>query len=534
MRPRNRAARFGAAIGLVTVITGTAIALHDSPLAAHEKDDRGRGSPSPNIVLVMTDDQALSQMNPAVMPKVSKLLAAKGTQFDNAYLTTPDCCPSRATLLTGQYGHNNGVLRNVYPLLKHKTNVLPVWLKRAGYVTAHIGRFLNVYHRNRKPLKPAPGWAEWHTLLFPDEARYYDYDLSANGRRVHHADKPRDYSTRVFHRTAMRLVRRYVPRRPPLYLELDEVAPHVQKGTYLPPPQCNPIPDPRDEGLFSDAPLPEPPSFNETDMSDKPSFVRSALAPLNDRQLTRMKRNYRCGLAALRAVDRSVGRIFHEIKRLGELGRTVFIFYTDNGSFYGEHRIALGKLNPYEEAASTPLIMRVPRQYLDGRRAVTHVSEPVANIDLAPTILRLAHAKPCRGARRCRTMDGRSLTGLIAGETPAWASDRPIGLELDLGKGTSRQLVCKYAGVRASDQVLIKHLWVNDPSSDRCIRDNEWERYDLTNDPFELDNLCFGGDAANCPEGDAEQHLRKLLRRIKHCEGIRGRDPRPPNGYYCD
>jgi arylsulfatase A-like enzyme len=329
------------------------------------------------------------------------------------------------------------------------------------------------------------------------------------------------------------LVRRYLPRRHPLYLQMDVVTPHVEQRTDLRPPQCNPIPDPRDVGLFSDAHLPHPPSFDEADMRDKPSFMR-ALAPLRNWQVAKMTRNYRCGLAALQSLDRSVGRIYHQVKRLGELRQTVFIFYTDNGVFFGEHRIPLGKVNPYEEALSTPLIMRVPRHYLHGRRPVAHVSEPVANIDFAPTILRLAHAKPCRRAGDCRTMDGRALTPLISGRTAAWAADRPIGLEINLQRGKADHPACEYTGVRIDDQVLINYLRAKDPGSDGCVPDNEWERYDLAKDPFELDNLCFGGAFANCPQDQSAQELQRQLTRIQHCAGVAGRDRRTADRPYCD
>jgi N-acetylglucosamine-6-sulfatase len=520
-------------LGLVVLlIAGTATAAAGSR-ASKPRDRDGRGT-QPNIVLVMTDDQALSMMRREVMPNVTELLADQGTSFDRAYLTTPLCCPSRATLLTGQYGHNNGVLRNVYDLLKDKNNVLPVWLRQAGYVTAHVGKFMNLYRRGHRELAPAPGWSEWHTLVWSGEENYYVYDMSVNGKRVHHGQDPRDYSTRVFNRTSKRLIRRYIPRSRPLFLEVDEVAPHPARFPH-PVPACNPPPDPRDAGLFNDEPLPQPPSFNEHDVSDKPAFMRS-VPLLNNNQITRMTRTYRCGLAALRGVDRTVGRIYDEIKRLGELGRTVFIFYSDNGMLYGEHRIPGGKLNPYEEAASTPLIMRVPSRYLPGHHpAVAHVAAPVANIDLAPTIIRLADAKPCPPRGRCRTMDGRSLTALLAGRTPAWAEERPIGIELGRVRGKKNHAVCRYDGVRSFNQVLIRHRFVaEDFAPYKCIRDDQWERYDLTNDPFELNNLCVGGDVANCPVSESEQRLRKLMWRIHDCAGIAGRDPRPASGHYCD
>jgi arylsulfatase A-like enzyme len=246
-----------------------------------------------------------------------------------------------------------------------------------------------------------------------------------------------------------------------------------------------------------------------------------------------MRRNYRCGLAALRSVDRSVARVYLEIKRLGALGRTVFIFYTDNGTFHGEHRIPLGKVDPYEESVSTPLIMRVPPRYLGGTNPVAHVSEPVANIDFAPTILQLAHAQPCRREEICRTMDGRSLTPLISGRTPSWATDPPIGFEINLRAGIANHPACEYAGVRADDQVLINYVRARAPGSDGCVADDEWERYDLANDPFELRNLCFGGDYANCPSDQFGQELQSLLTQIRYCAGVPGRDPQTGDRPYC-
>ena len=516
-------------LGLGLLVLCASVPAFAAPAGARTAP--ARASRQPNIILFQTDDQALSQFNGTSMPEVTKYLADKGTQFDHAYLTTPLCCPSRATLLTGQYGHNNGVLRNLYPLLKDQGSVLPVWLRRAGYVTAHVGKFLNAYHPHLNPLAPAPGWTQWHTLLNP--GHYYDYDLSVNGRRVHYGENPSDYSTRVFDRTGLQLVDRYLPDARPLYLQMDEVAPHVSMNAH-PSSRfgCSPIPDPLDLGLFSDATLPGPPSFDEPDMSDKPSFMRT-LPPFTNAQVGVMTRRYRCGLAALRAVDRSVGGIVREVQRLGELGQTVFIFYTDNGVFYGEHRVPSGKQNPYEEAASTPLVMRVPGRYLSGNAAVGHVSEPVANIDFAPTILDLAHAQPCRGVGGCRTMDGRSLTPLIAGRTPVWAANRPIGVEINVGFSKEVHGICQYSGVRADGQVLIHYVSAKDPGSAGCISDHEWERYDLTNDPFELENLCFGGTHANCPQDQSERRLEGLVKRIGNCAGVAGRDPRTGNRPYC-
>ena len=324
----------------------------------------------PNIVLVMTDDQTISQTGPRVMPQVNKLLRDRGTSFPNAFLTTPLCCPSRATLLTGQYGHNNGVLRNTYHLLRQKRNVLPVWLRRAGYVTAHVGKFLNRYHHRVRQAAVAPGWDQWYTQLDRSQDDYYDWDLSRNGRRVHYGHRHSDYAPRVFERSAVRVVRRFVPRRKPLYLEVDEIAPHPGSGGKGTGCANGPVPDPRDVGKFENAQLPRPPSFNEADMSDKPSFLRTQPAHDPGGRSNERTRKYRCGLASLQQVDRTVGHLTREFKRLGELGKTVFIFYTDNGLFFGEHRVRGGKIYPYEEADRTPLFIRLPARYRKGHPRV--------------------------------------------------------------------------------------------------------------------------------------------------------------------
>ena len=490
-----------------------------------------RGFPDPpNVILVMTDDQALSQMNREALPRVTKLIGNRGTKFDNAFLTTPLCCPSRATFLTGQYGHNNGVLRNSYPSLRGKGNVLPVWLHRAGYVTAHVGKFLNRYHHRRRQTAVAPGWDEWYTQLDTSEDTYYDWDLSANGRRIHYGHRDSDYAPRVFGRRAQRLVRRYVPKRKPLFLELDEIAPHPGPGGAGTRCRGNPVPDPRDANLFRNEPLPQPASFNESDVSDKPSFVRS-LPLLDQDRIDAITRRFRCGLASLRAVDRTVGRLHREIAELGELGNTVFVFSTDNGVFFGQHRVAGGKLYPYEEADRTPLLIRLPARYRNGHSRVPHVPQPVANIDFAPTILRLAHAQPCRGGGICRVMDGRSLLPLLRGRKPAWAAERPLGIELGLMNANSSHAVCRYAGVRLPDAVLVRHTKIADPDTGSCVKGVERERYDLQDDPSELHNICFGGGA--CPSDSRQEQLKRLLARIHQCSGVRGRDPRPPSGKYC-
>jgi arylsulfatase A-like enzyme len=488
----------------------------------------------PNIVVIQTDDQTAGQFTTRVMPNTMRLLSHQGTTFSNYVATTAQCCPSRASLLTGQYAHNHGVTSNPagYPSLIDKHNVLPVWLHRAGYRTMHVGKFLNGYPQWAKPpSRVAPGWSEWYTVLKPG-THYYDYRYAINGHARNHGHRAKDHLGRVVGKDAVRLVREQAPRRRPFYLQLDERAPHVatQRDPYG---ACDhqPIPDPRDERRFRGVPLPESPSFNEQDMSDKPGFLSTA-PPLGAGTESRLREHWRCALASLVAVDRDVRKLYGAVKRSGELHKTVFIFISDNGLFFGEHRIPGGKVLPYEEGLRLPLVIRLPKRYRGGGRRVPKISKPVANIDLAPTILRLAGARPCLGTGKCRTMDGRSLMPLLK-RAGRWPRNRGLLTEYRVGDA-GRYATCKFAGIRTSHNLYVMHSRVVNRVTNECVSVDQRERYNLTDDPFELDNRCFGGDPDQCPASDQQLRLERHLSRLRDCAGIRGRDRRVNGRPFCE
>ena len=122
----------------------------------------------PNIVFLMTDDQTLENMR--VMPNVQRLLGEEGATFTQYVVSYSLCCPSRATMMTGQYAHNHRVLGNALPnggfYRFRADNSLPVWLQDGGYYTAHVGKFLNGYGR-KNPTQVPPGWNEWYTTIDP-------------------------------------------------------------------------------------------------------------------------------------------------------------------------------------------------------------------------------------------------------------------------------------------------------------------------------------------------------------------------------
>jgi arylsulfatase A-like enzyme len=498
-------------------------------------------SARPNVVLIVTDDQTLSSYTSEVMPKTAALLEAGGTRFTNAFVTSPLCCPSRASLLTGQYGHNNGVLRNEYGPLREKSNTLPVWLQQAGYRTMHVGRYLNFYEPVTEPHEVAPGWDEWRTLTGGSD--YFDYELEVNGRSESYGNDDADYVTRVINERAARLIETHEPGKQPFFLQIDHIAPHQASGTRAVGCKSSPIPDPRDRHRFRDRALPVPPSLNEADVSDKPSFVQ-ALPPMDEHDMRRATRRWRCSLAALRAVDRGVEQVFEALEDAGELRNTAVVFISDNGYYFGEHRIPDKKHNPYEEAIRVPLLIRLPKALRDGAPRVPIVPQAVANIDIAPTILQLATAKPCPPSANCRTLDGRSLVPLLRGRAGSWPEARDLVIELkrigspaDVGGGA-----CSYSGVRTADPAgtgtfYVEHETAVGPSG-ACEPVDERELYDLSADPWQESNLAYRGADPSLlgpdPRSPLEQSLAARLDRLRNCSGLPARDPRPPSGHYCE
>ena len=491
----------------------------------------GMAEMQPNILVIQTDDQ-----NPAsltAMPIVLHDLAAEGTTFTDYIDSGPLCCPSRAVMLTGQYGHNNGVMWNhpAYADLREKDNTLPVWLQQAGYVTAHVGKYLNMYaSATGDPNEVAPGWDQWDTVLEPGSSAlptpYYNYVLRVNGQAVRYGSAPSDYLTNVLDNRAVALIHHDLPGPKPLFMEVDEAAPHTGANS---DPRCydTALPAPRDLGAFIDRQLRMPPSFNEADVTDKPRFVRIH-PPLGPQAIGNLRRIQNCRLASLRAVDRGVGNIVNALAEEHQLSNTAIFYTSDNGFLLGEHRLT-AKVFPYEADLRVPFIVRLPPRFVGAEGAPPELGDLVANVDIAPTILSLAGAQPCNGAGACRVLDGRSLLPAIQSDGADWPRDRAIPLELKTSRANTTVMPCAYQGVQTNDQVLVEYHSVNMGSG--CVPDHEIENYDLRSDPSELENRY------PAPPGTAELRLQQALRAeaadLSDCSGIPERDPEPPSGHYC-
>jgi N-acetylglucosamine-6-sulfatase len=450
--------RLGLAIAaVVAVAAGVAVGAKDKG-NAHAA--AAAALTRPNIIVLETDDQTLAEME--VLPNVRRLIGGQGVTFDSNFDSFSLCCPSRATFLTGQYSHNNGVRGNAPPdggfEKLNSTNTLAVWLQRAGYYTVHLGKYLNGYGR-RNPLEIPPGWSEWRGSVDPSTYRYYGYTLNENGVLTTYCAVPQPscYQTDVYRDKANEIIRRRAPAGP-FFLWVAFLADHSGGPREPGDPRNQATPDPpaRFRDKLAGTPLPQPPNFNEADVSDKPLVIRRR--PLiNAAQRAAIQENWQQRRETLMAVDEAVASIVDTLNQTGELDNTLLIFTSDNGFFHGEHRIRTGKVLHYEESTHLPLLMRwtgnptLPRG--------VHRKQLVMNIDDAPTIVAAAGATPGR------VIDGTSLL-------PLWRDNgRELGRDLliDNMPGPTH-----FDAIRTRQFKYVEHL-----NGDR-------ELYDLARDPYEL------------------------------------------------
>jgi arylsulfatase A-like enzyme len=424
----------------------------------------------PNVILILTDDEDWKAHE--YLPQVRRLLEERGATFSNYFVGYSLCCPSRASILRGQYAHNTGVLGNHPPdggferfyRQGLESSTLATWLHDRGYYTALAGKYLNGYGSGALAAGAAhvpPGWTDWFGLA--DPSSYFDYRISDGGRPLKFGHADADYLTDVLRRHAIAVIRAAHAAHKPLFLYLAPKAPHLPAE-----------PAPRHRGLFDRAELPRGAAFDEDDVSDKPDPVRER-SRLTALDLLHMQGIYRNRLRSLQSVDEMVEAIVDELGRLGELDDTYLIYTSDNGWHMGEHRLGPGKNTPYEEDIRVPLVIRGP-----GIAPGTVVPQLALNSDLAPTIAELA------GASAPEFVDGRSLVPLWRGPVASWRScllvQRGGNADVQADEGDELHAPWGFHALRTGQYMFA--LWSN---GDR-------ELYDLLADPAETRNLAARAD----------------------------------------
>jgi N-acetylglucosamine-6-sulfatase len=402
----------------------------------------------PNIVFVLTDDQHMYHVKH--MPYLSSRPHGNWVEFTNAFENVPLCCPTRATNLTGQYSHHHGILGNSGRNF-NDTATIATWLKSAGYRTALIGKYLNGYPYPNKPTNYIPpGWDYWAAF---QDVGYYNYRLNEHGTSVTYGSTSQEYSTDVLHRKALNFLDT-TPTDKPFFLYLNPHAPHAEN-----------IPAPRHKGAYGTLPVFYGPNFNESDVSDKPAWVRGL--PLESKAT--MDKKQRLAAETLLAVDESIKGIADKLIKRGQLNNTVFIFMTDNGFSFGAHRW-LKKTCVYEECVRTPLLIRYPGT--GENRTETRL---VSSVDIAPTLASLAQVTPTLKG------DGRSLVPLLNGTATNWRSS----LLLEYQGPTDPGEPPTFWAVRTKEWKYVE------------LETGEKELYDMVKDPYELVNVVNRSDLSS-------------------------------------
>jgi N-acetylglucosamine-6-sulfatase len=434
----------------------------------------------PNLVFILADDMRKDDLK--YMPKTQTLLGAAGMKFENAFVSYGLCCPSRATILTGQYAHNNGVWTNRnlpnttdggwegFKARGHEQDNLAVRLDDAGYSTGLLGKYFNHYQGTAVP----PHWDRWFANF---TFEYFDYDVNDNGTIKHFGTGKRDYLTDVLKRQTQQFIGGSVARGRPFFAYVAPIAPHG--------PQT---PAPRDQHTFDGLKAPRLSSFNEEDVGDKPPWIGSQPV-LDDAQITRIDAQYEGRAETLQALDDLVAGVVNKLKNAGALENTYIVFTSDNGWHSGEHRIPSEKAQPYEESIHMPLLVRGP-----GVEAGSTANSLALNTDFLPTFTDLA------GATTPEDVDGRSLRPLLEGSTPAtWRTAFLLERGIHPYAGLSQDAERLY-GIRTSDG----RKYVEYSGGFR-------ELYNLKTDPYELLNSY---DATSPPVD-----LATRLEALKGCAG---------------
>lgn len=426
----------------------------------------GEENPKPNIVVLLTDDLdnelLKSALQSHLMPNLENELVNKGITFSQSFVSNAICCPSRATLLTGQYSHNHGVLQVKRDSARRglsywldagakeggESNTLATWLQSAGYRTALIGKYLNGYGLDSAPYTPQ-GYDDWYGLTGLVH-KMYEFEIFNEGISYKSKAAPLEYQTDFLADKAVGVIEKHASSYPqiPLFLVLTPTAPHIETEYELNPNVTSRFNDSirpassygfLSDGIFRNGTSPNllfKSSVFEYGFGDKLSQIQG-LGPLTVTDLNLIQKQFKDRLASLVSIDDMIGKVILALTKANQWSNTVFIFTSDNGWFYGEHRLS-GKSWAYEEAIRVPLVIRSP--FHAGRGTSTKL---VLNNDLAPTIAELAGVSPVRN------VDGRSLTPLLNNVASlTWTRKRVFIEQFKAGFAKSSTAPPTYAAIR--------------------------------------------------------------------------------------
>jgi len=428
----------------------------------------------PNIVFILTDDLSLDLLR--FMPHV-RAMEQHGLTFEDYFVSDSLCCPSRASIFTGDFPHDTRVFGNFGPQggfpafhRRHEErHTFAVALRRTGYLTAMMGKYLNGYMGSSGEAAdgsisavPAnyvpPGWSEWDVAGwgYPE----FNYTLNEDGRLHRYGHQPSDYLTDVLAHKGTTFIARAARSGRPFFLELATFAPH---SPY--------VPAPRNANDFPTLRAPRPPSF-DTLPTDAPEWLRTH-PPLTASQEAQIDQVFRLRAQSVQAVDQMIGAIERQLRASGIAGDTYIVFSSDNGLHTGEYRLMPGKLTAFDTDIRVPLVVTGPGVPADSR-----TSAVAENVDLAETFAAIGRTRLAG--------DGHSLLAWWEGKSPGgWRNAALVehhGSRLSLLDPDFQQPASgsptTYEAMRTRSFLYVEYA------------DGEREFYDLRTDPFELKNIA--------------------------------------------
>ena len=518
------------ALLIATAITpgaGSAVEAPPRPAPSSAAD-----SNRPNVIVVMADDMRVDDLRFA--PKIRELIGRRGLTFENSFSPFPLCCPARASLLTGQYAHNHGVFWHHRPYgygAFDDSQTLATALKRAGYRTGFVGKYLNRYGQHRSKVSGEPsysyvprGWTDWRASfsngtipgIHGGTVNYFDSPYNVNGRIDNRYRG--EYQTNVIGDMSVSMAQRFGQRLAPFFMYVNYVAPHF--GGPADPDDPRPMRDadgrrhhyatpsvPRwVRGRFNHiirraAGLPRGGGPAEADVSDKPFAFRKFPEP-NRRERLALREVTRQRAESVFVMDRQVARLVRHLKRAGEWDETVLMFTSDNGYYLGEHRKRQGKTRAHEPSLRVPFLVTGP-----GMREGAQRYDPISTVDVAATILDLAGAEPPLPP------DGTSRLASMRNGDQGWLA--PMLIESiqtsSGGEESGFEDARSSIGLRTPRYSYVRHRGTMD------------ELYDLVEDPLQLENV-----ATSPAYQDVVAALDRVWWDTKNCSGASCQVPLPP------
>lgn len=464
----------------------------------------------PNIVLIMADDLRADDL--PQLSRINSLLVQRGANFTQFFTPNALCCPSRMSVLRGQFSHNHDIWTNftetgggfVAALEKGLLEeTIAVWLQRGGYQTGLFGKFLNGYGKPylRVPTTNyiPPGWSRWFGALTEPGDYYsgYNYTVNDDGVIRNYGATPADYLTDVLAAQAKSFIitsRQDQPRQP-LFLYIAPTAPHRNI-----PPAVRHQPN-----IFENFVAARPSNFNEVDLSDKPAWMQ-AIAPMTNKEIAGVSVEIRRRLGSMLAVEDLVEDVLYALDQIGELENSYIFFMSDNGIHFGEHRLQ-SKATVYDASVRVPLVVRGPG--VDQNQPLAHM---IYNHDLPATFAAIA------GVATPDFLDGKSVLPLLASATRPRSADwrQAVLLEHRENKGGPRKkddFASGPTGGSVQPEVFAIRTtdWHYSDYADRTIR-CELYRLGRLQDPFMLTNLCDLRAYAT-----VQSQLRTRVRELSSC-----------------